>query len=73
MPLVCFKIVSGQYFLFVEGIQIPVRILAAALLIGLGIIPLCSYVRTFSSSTFKLKNPQVYEYLRVFIVIKIVE
>ncbi|ADY20181.1 MULTISPECIES: hypothetical protein [Bacillus] len=44
MQLVCFKIVSGQYFLFVEGIQIPVPIpaAAAALLIGLGIIPLCS-------------------------------
>ena len=26
MQLVCFKIVSGQYFLFVEGIQIPVPI-----------------------------------------------
>ena len=44
MQLVCFKIVSGQYFLFVEDIQIPVPIpaAAAALLIGLGIIPLCS-------------------------------
>ncbi|MEK4500445.1 MULTISPECIES: hypothetical protein [Bacillus] len=42
MQLVCFKIVSGQYFLFVEGIQIPVPIPVAALLIGLGIIPLCS-------------------------------
>ncbi|WP_260408258.1 hypothetical protein [Bacillus sp. EKM202B] len=44
MQLVCFKIVDGKYFLFVEGIQIPVPILAvaAALLIGLGVIPLCS-------------------------------
>lgn len=44
MQLVCFKVVNGQYFLFVEGIQIPVPIpaAAAALLIGLGIIPLCS-------------------------------
>ncbi|WP_255262860.1 hypothetical protein [Bacillus wiedmannii] len=43
MQLVCFKIVSGQYFLFVEGIQIPVPIPAAAAAgIGLGIIPLCS-------------------------------
>ena len=43
MQVVCFKIVSGQYF-FVEGIQIPVPIpaVAAALLIGLGVIPLCS-------------------------------
>ena len=46
MELVCFKVVSGQYFFFlvVEGIQIPVLIpaFAAALLIGLGVIPLCS-------------------------------
>ncbi|HFK1717886.1 hypothetical protein U9R71_27185 [Bacillus toyonensis] len=44
MQLVCFKVVSGQYFLVVEGIEIPVPIpaFAAALLIGLGIIPLCS-------------------------------
>ena len=44
MQLVCFKIVSGQYFLFVEGIQIPVPIPAVlqTLLIGLGVIPLCS-------------------------------
>ncbi|MEQ3592781.1 hypothetical protein ABM560_13765 [Bacillus albus] len=43
MQLVCFKIVSGQYFLFVEGIQIPVPIPAAAAAgIGTGIIPLCS-------------------------------
>ncbi|PEV58593.1 hypothetical protein CN422_12995 [Bacillus cereus] len=49
MQLVCFKIVSGQYFLFVEGIQIPVPIpaVAAALLIGLGVIPLCSYCKEF--------------------------
>ncbi|MGH0590468.1 hypothetical protein ACQVQY_31435 [Bacillus mycoides] len=35
---------DGQYFLVVEGIQIPVPIptLVAALLIGLGLIPLCS-------------------------------
>ncbi|WP_257154768.1 hypothetical protein [Bacillus thuringiensis] len=44
MDLVCFKVVNGQYFLVVEGIEIPVPIpaFAAALLIGLGIIPLCS-------------------------------
>ncbi|WP_277680488.1 hypothetical protein [Bacillus cereus] len=44
MQLVCFKVVSGQYFLVVESIGIPVPIpaFAAALLIGLGIIPLCS-------------------------------
>ncbi|MDA2157872.1 MULTISPECIES: hypothetical protein [Bacillus cereus group] len=44
MQLVCFRIVDGQYFLFVEDIQIPVPIpaLVAALLIGLGLIPLCS-------------------------------
>ncbi|AGE76667.1 hypothetical protein U0X57_30495 [Bacillus thuringiensis] len=44
MQLVCFKVVSGQYFLVVESIEIPVPIpaFAAALLIGLGIIPLCS-------------------------------
>ncbi|WP_269780324.1 hypothetical protein [Bacillus toyonensis] len=44
MQLVCFKVVSGQYFLVVEGIEIPVPIpaFAAALLTGLGIIPLCS-------------------------------
>ncbi|MEC0038332.1 hypothetical protein [Bacillus cereus] len=44
MELVCFKLVSGQYFLVVEGIEIPVPIptFAAALLIGLGVIPLCS-------------------------------
>ncbi|WP_258308956.1 hypothetical protein [Bacillus thuringiensis] len=41
MQLVCFKVVSGQYFLFVEGVEIPVPIpaFAAALLIGLA---LCS-------------------------------
>ncbi|MEB8942916.1 hypothetical protein [Bacillus cereus] len=39
MQLVCFKIVNGQYFLVVEGIEIPA--FAAALLIGLGVIPLC--------------------------------
>ncbi|MDA2124210.1 hypothetical protein PDM82_25245 [Bacillus cereus] len=44
MQLVCFRVVDGQYFLFVEGIPIPVPIPAAvaALLIGLGLIPLCS-------------------------------
>ncbi|EEM98706.1 hypothetical protein P4493_33760 [Bacillus thuringiensis] len=44
MQLVCFKVVSGQYFLVVESIEIPVPIpaFAAALLIGLGIILLCS-------------------------------
>ncbi|MEJ9237021.1 hypothetical protein [Bacillus cereus] len=44
MQLVCFKVVSGQYLLVVESIEIPVPIpaFAAALLIGLGIIPLCS-------------------------------
>ncbi|MCU4776185.1 MULTISPECIES: hypothetical protein [Bacillus] len=44
MQLVCFKVVSGQYFLVVESIEIPMPIpaFAAALLIGLGIIPLCS-------------------------------
>ncbi|HHT7221558.1 hypothetical protein [Bacillus cereus] len=44
MQLVCFKVVSGQYFLVVESIEIPVPMpaFAAALLIGLGIIPLCS-------------------------------
>ncbi|MEC0038540.1 hypothetical protein [Bacillus cereus] len=44
MELVCFRLVSGQYFLVVGGIEIPVPIptFAAALLIGLGIIPLCS-------------------------------
>ncbi|WP_265182923.1 hypothetical protein [Bacillus gaemokensis] len=44
MGLVCFKVESGQYFLYVEGIKIPVPIpaIAAALLIGLGVIPLCS-------------------------------
>ena len=44
MELVCFKVVSGQYFLVVEGIEIPAPIPAftAALLIGLGVIPLYS-------------------------------
>ncbi|MEB9975021.1 hypothetical protein [Bacillus cereus] len=44
MQLVCFKVVSGQYFLVVESIEIPVPIpaFAVALLISLGIIPLCS-------------------------------
>ncbi|MCU5600975.1 hypothetical protein MKX31_26915 [Bacillus sp. FSL M8-0063] len=44
MQLVCFKVVNGQYFLVVEGIEIPASIpaFAAALLIGLGVIPLCS-------------------------------
>ena len=43
MQLVCFKIVSGQYFLFVEGIQIPVPIQQFLCFInGLGVIPLCS-------------------------------
>ncbi|SCB02550.1 Uncharacterized protein BWINRA5_06030 [Bacillus mycoides] len=45
MQLVCFQVVSGQYFLVVEGIQIsvPIRASAADLRIGLGKIPLCSW------------------------------
>ncbi|WP_277999754.1 hypothetical protein [Bacillus cereus] len=44
MQLVCFKVVNGQYFLVVEGIEIPapIPVFTAALLIGLGVIPLCS-------------------------------
>ncbi|MDZ5610823.1 hypothetical protein U2I54_28560 [Bacillus pseudomycoides] len=44
MNLVCFRVEGGQYFLYVEGIKIPVPIpmIAAVLLIGLGVIPLCS-------------------------------
>ncbi|MCU5276162.1 hypothetical protein [Bacillus cereus] len=44
MQLVCFKVVNGQYFLVVEGIESPAPIpaFAAALLIGLGVIPLFS-------------------------------
>ncbi|MED2874974.1 hypothetical protein ACPC0Q_25220 [Bacillus bombysepticus] len=42
MQLACFQVVSGQYFLVVEGIQIsvPIRAFAADLRIGLGKIPL---------------------------------
>ena len=41
MQLVCFKIVSGQYFLFVEGIQIPVPIPAV----------LCGFINWFRSNS----------------------
>ncbi|EJQ99013.1 hypothetical protein II5_05755 [Bacillus cereus MSX-A1] len=49
MQLACFQVVSGQYFLVVEGIQIsvPIRAFAADLRIGLGKIPLCSWFMEF--------------------------
>ncbi|XKK36804.1 hypothetical protein HFP66_30495 [Bacillus sp. A17A.1] len=49
MQLACFQVVSGQYFLVVEGIQIsvPIRAFAADLRIGLEKIPLCSWFMEF--------------------------